>query len=615
MKFLRIRRARLALSTVLLLLALGVVSTAAAQPAARPVDANVLLLVDSAGTTVFDDTACKLADYLGSACAALVIENQPLRDLDLTAPEHEAIRVVVIDAARLSLLDAEALETLAAAVSEAGVNLLVANVTPTTASEQLAALTGGVVSGATAIRDTARNWTVTEKFPELSLELSGQSIHTDSARMQGDYALTLATRSTRIKRIITSTDDQGQTYVVFAAVTQGSGYIFVASGEMVEALPLRSLYYTTEHFSQIMPLMFALRFSLGDMAWHSVQDYANLTIDDPSLTEPFRNLSFSGLLQEMETHNFSTTIAYIPANQTLTQPAVVSLFHQHAERYSLVQHGNNHDGYEFYYYQIPADVPALGEDYSARPLDEQQNNIVQGLSRMVDLQVSTGLPFGRVMIFPFGISPEPTLRTLKRFNYLATVNAEDAPLGSTRPDRWNYGMYQANMDYEAFPVIERNLYVDDYGSGGIRSYVQTAFLNLYVDRPALFWSHAVSGELFTSGIDQFSPIADAVNGLNGDVQWQSLEQIIERLCLQKTNNDGSVDVMIYGNHFLLTNTAEQAQTYHITKTETLNVPIKKVTVDGSDQPYRVEDGLFTLDVKVEPQQTIELWIVYGANNE
>lgn len=601
-----------------MLMAFGAVTSAAAQPAAAAVttpatDAGVLLLADPTSTTVLDDTVCKLADFLGSACATVNV-TPALDSLDLSAPTNSTIKVIAIDAAQLAQLDDNALAQLTAAVDNAGINVLVANVTPTTFSDQLATLTNDNLQGVRTVSDSVRNWAVTDRLPEVTQELSGQSIHSDSPRAQGDYALTFAARAARAKALITATDDQNQAYVVFAAVARGNGYVFVDSGEAVEALPLRTLYYTTEHFSQIMPLMFALRFSLGTMAWHAPQDYANLTIDDPSLTEPFRQLSFPQLLAEMKAHDFATTIAFIPANVKLTQPEVAQLFLQNPEYFSLVQHGNNHDGYEFYYYQVPADVPSLGADYHSRPLDEQQNNVVQGLSRMVDLRVSTGLPFGRVMIFPFGISPDLTLRTLKAFNYLATVNAEDAPLGSTRPDRWDYGMYQANMDYESFPVVERNLYVDDYGTGGIHSYVQTAFLDLYLDRPALFWSHAVSGELFTTGIGEFSPIADAVNGLNGDLQWASLEQILERMHLEKNKADGSVDVMFYGNHFLLTNTSSQAQTYHLSKTETLNVPIQKVTVNGSDQPYTVQDDRLTLDVRIEAQQTIELWIVYGANS-
>ena len=57
------------------------------------------------------------------------------------------------------------------------------------------------------------------------------------------------------------------------------------------------------------------------------------------------------------------------------------------------------------------------------------------------------------MVFPYGISPEQTLVLLKKYNYLATVNAQDIPLDTTRPPTWDYGMYQANMDYGGFPPL------------------------------------------------------------------------------------------------------------------------------------------------------------------
>ena len=70
--------------------------------------------------------------------------------------------------------------------------------------------------------------------------------------------------------------------------------------------------FNVERFLEIAPLMMFLRYACGDKCWHSPGHYANLTIDDPWLTEPYGHLSYKGLLEQMDYANFHTTIAMIP---------------------------------------------------------------------------------------------------------------------------------------------------------------------------------------------------------------------------------------------------------------------------------------------------------------
>ncbi len=355
--------------------------------------------------------------------------------------------------------------------------------------------------------------------------------------------------------------------------------------------------------------MFTVRHVLGDEAWHSEHDYANLTIGDAALTEPYENLSFLGLLREMEAHNFHTTIAFIPKNWNRSQPLVVSLFLANPHRYSLVQHGNNHDGYEFYKYSVSEDDEHEGMKLPARPLADQEADILEGLARMEKHRMRTGIPHDRIMIFPWQISPEGTLVLLKKYGFLASVNAQDVPLDATRPSRWDYGMYQANMDYGNFATLTRR-HPGEYPP--FRPHLDPFILDLFVDKPALFYSHASEGELFETGIDTFGPVADQVNDLSGEVEWRSLGYIIKHLYLQKRNDDGSVDVKVYGNQVIVTNESSEEQTYHVFKEETLNVPVSRLTVNGHEFPYRVAGGFLSLDVRVPGHSSIEIVVDYGG---
>jgi hypothetical protein len=257
---------------------------------------------------------------------------------------------------------------------------------------------------------------------------------------------------------------------------------------------------------------------------------------------------------------------------------------------------------------VSEDDEHAGMEQPARPLADQEWDIMEGLARMEMHKSLIGVPYDKVMIFPWGISPEQTLVLLKNHNFLATVNAQDVPLGATRPQDWDYGMYQANMNYGNFPTLTRR-HPGTYQP--FRPWIQPFIFDLFVDKPALFYSHAYGRELFDTGIDAFNPIADQVNEVASGVKWRSLGYTIKHLYLEKISDDGSVDVKMYGNHLIVTNEYGDERTYHISKEETLNVPISLLTVNGHEFPYRVEEGLLALDVRAPADSYLEILIHYG----
>lgn len=81
-----------------------------------------------------------------------------------------------------------------------------------------------------------------------------------------------------------------------------------------------------EDFSPLAPAMMFVRYAAGERGWHADGHYANLTVDDAWLTQPYGHLDYEGLLAEMEKHNFHTTIAFIPWNFDRSEPKLVHLF-------------------------------------------------------------------------------------------------------------------------------------------------------------------------------------------------------------------------------------------------------------------------------------------------
>jgi hypothetical protein len=83
------------------------------------------------------------------------------------------------------------------------------------------------------------------------------------------------------------------------------------------------------------------------------------------------------------------------------------------------------------------------------------------------------------------------------------------------------------------------------------------------------------------------------------------------VALRELNYDGSVDVEMYGNRVIVTNEPGGERTCHMAKSETLNVPISRLTVNGHEFPYQMEQDLLTMDVRVPASASTEIGVDYG----
>jgi hypothetical protein len=569
---------------------------------------DVLLLYSSSHPSNFDINFCKLAEFYGLLSKRVDLDGTELTDGLLRDAQGGYYKLIGVSASTLQrsphALNKNEIANLKAAIEAGGANLMVSNIDDKSVSPSLTELTAGALLGVTRPEDNHRDWIVSTAAPEITLEFTGQVITSTSSAPQADFAL-IFDPSVSITPLVLSNDESGMDYQIFSRLAVGVGSIFLDAGEQgqsLETIQLMDVYYGPSHFSQILPLMFTIRYAMSDKVWHSDHNYANLTIDDPSLIEPFYKLNYASLLQEMKAHNFHTTIALIPAHWEKSDEEVIKIFLNNPDRFSLVQHGNNHIGYEFYKYTV-----APGDLYPADPLDTQEWNILEGLSRMEMLRETTGVSYGRVMIFPYGISPEATLVVLKKYNYLATVNAQDVPLDATRPSNWDYEMYPVIMNFGNFAALTRR-HPGTYLP--FQPNIQPFLFDLFIGKPALIYSHAYGTELFAGNIGEFDPVADQLNQLAGGMQWLSLGNIIKHIHLEKVNDDGSLDVRMFANDLILTNDSKEEQTYHIEKEETLNVPIASLTINTQEFPYRVEAGQLSLDLDIPAKTTEEIYINY-----
>jgi len=546
----------------------------------------------------------KLCEYYGLRCKVIDLSTITLTDSLLRDEGGEYLKAVLINDHPLenpAYPDSSEIEILKNGVEIGGISLFIFIEEIANSRESLLKkLTDNVITGAIYPTDSSTDYIVSDSFPEITREFTGLKLSYPAP--QTDFAITVNPNSTsNIDTIVSATDDSLKLYPVFIRYRKGKGNIFVLGTKQTKSLENTQMVelYNTQYFSEIVSVMMFLRYSCGDECWHREIDYANLTIDDPFLVEPYGNLEFKGLLTSMETHNFNTTIAYIPWNYDRSNPKVAKLFLDHPDRYSMVIHGNNHDHYEFY-------------KYNKVSLKEQENDIIEALNRMKEFRKLTGIPYDKIMIFPHGIAPEKTLEFLKKYNFVATVNNQDAPLETKRPQSTFYGIEPAIMDYANFTALKRHstqgyrIWSFRKAKSGIE--VAPYAFDLFIDKPVLIVAHQ---DFFFSGIDAFSSTADAINNLAGEVNWTSLGNISKHLYLEKTNDDGSVDIRMYGNKLVLSNKSGSKKLYHIRKKETLNVPISKVTINGAETNYIIENDTLKVHEVIPLRDSMELEIIYN----
>lgn len=563
---------------------------------------DALLLYQTSATPNTDINFRKMAEYYGLRWTDINLAATPLTDSLLRDGAGRYYPTVGIDAATLSYLDTGELAVLEAAIDQGGLNLLITRVYNGSGYTQLSALTDGEVTGSTAPADGSRDYLLSASDPAILRELSSVTIRApvptppNPSLDQQEDALTLSTFASHVRVLVQATADNGQLYPVFVRFQNGAGSIYVDSSPhwlSLAAYQFHSLYYARlegDHFVQnsfmdVVPLMVFVRHTARDEAWHNDHNYANLTIDDPALVRPAEYPNYwTDLLAQMETHNYHTTVAFIPANYNNRQQDVVDLFRTRPDRYSLVFHGNNHDPCPEFTEQIP--------------LGDQRADLEQAKQRMNELKAQTGIPYGRIMVFPCTLSGESTLPLLKELNYVATINNAFTPPGSTTSSAWDFNMYPAMMDYRNYAVVLRNTYKDSPYP-----------FDLFRDKPFFIYGHLSD---FASPAAMNS-VADAVNGLPGGVEWRSLDYIMKRLFLEKRNDDGSATVQWYTNHLILKNETSSSRLYYLQKKEDGVVPIQSVTVNGVPHTYTVAGGLLQLELSLGASRSAEVIITYGSS--
>jgi hypothetical protein len=543
-----------------------------------------ILFLGSAAARSADETNLQIAaGFYGVTVNTLRLNTADDRRAIAAAVQRSQTIAVVIAANSLGSIDQKNLFQMILRRPGTRLPLLILGAGPNTDTTLIANWSNGAAVGFEQLRDSRESIYRFNHVDEWTAQLSNLQV-SSSPHSAGYFLLS---SNSNVQPVL-SIQEGRQFFPVFIETLVRGLQVFLASS-LQDSSPVRddSSDHLLDAFVQIAPVMIFIRHCAGEKGWRFPNHYANLTIDDPWLREPYGHFSYRGLLAEMEKHNFHSTVAFIPWNYDRSEPKVVSLIRTHPDRFSICIHGNNHDHKEF-------------TDYRSKPLAGQIDALKQALARMDEFRKQTGIPYDRVMVFPHSIAPENTLAVLKTYNFLGTINSSNVPMDRLTPPLLSFSLRPVTMSFGDFPSLRRNPAPVPVSKSFIA-------INAFLGNPLLFYCHQ---NYFADGIDRFDLVADSVNDSQPGTQWRSLGDIIRHLYLLKRRDDGEYDVFAFSRTLSLTNPSDKESVFYIRIQEHTVPSIESVNVDGRHVPYSIENGYLYFRTTLPAGRTRTIAIEY-----
>lgn len=522
----------------------------------------------------------QLAQFYGIAVLSFAVDPGPASAPWLERVKSSDTLAVFVSQDALSDIDLRQLES--ALHRKAGRNtpVLVYGIDSDSSSEMLKLWSHGAIKGCASSSDFRAKALQVGNLPELTQSLSGMQL---PAVVLPQCAIQTQSSGEAIS-VLEMLGDRGTRTVLSRVTVDGPEVFFVPQLKPGDESWMGKPSSLPQAFSSMAPFIIFLRYAVGEYGWHLDGHYANLTIDDAWLTQPYGHLDYQGLLDEMRRHNFHTTVAFIPWNYDRSRPDVVNVVRDNPDRFSICIHGNDHNHREF-------------GDYSSNSLAEQSADIKQGIARMERFQTLTDIPYDRFMVFPHAIAPEKTLAELKKYNFLGTANSQDVPLHVSFPTNPTFLLRPFTVEYADFPSFSRR-----------SEFTQLdVTIDSFLGNPLLFYGHE---NLFDTGIDAFNATADLVNRLETGTKWVRLGEIARHLYLLRRRTDGGFDVQMLASQIDLTNPTDTDTIFYINKSENIPTESRLLSSDGLPIQFEESADLVAFRIRIPAHQIARIKVAY-----
>jgi hypothetical protein len=423
-----------------------------------------------------------------------------------------------------------------------------------------------------------------EGHPDVLRELSALRIPAQRVT-EGVYLRKESLGTLGLEALISFESANGTSNPLMVTKRMGRGGLIVSSRLSYH---FTSVNETFVKLPPALPFMIFFKDAFGEFVWHMPIRQANFTIDDPWLIEPYGNLSYRGLLQEMERANFHTTIAFIPWNYDRSRGEVVRLFLENPNRYSIAFHGNNHDRQEF-------------KDYNHTSFIEQEKDVKQALARMAVFRERTQIPVSQVMIFPHTIAPARTLGILKTHEFLASINSSIVPLNEKAEVDLEAALWPVVLRYYGLPIVQR------YPASLKKSQIALLF---FLEKPVLFYTHQ---DFFYANIAAFNSLAEYLNWFSrGKLQWMDLDELCRNMFMQRRREDGGYDLRLLTRRTSIKNSQNHDFIFRVQEVGTGINGIKRVVI-GKEIYYTDFERHLRRQRVIRAGDTLEIEINYEGS--
>jgi hypothetical protein len=421
--------------------------------------------------------------------------------------------------------------------------------------------------------------TVTNDFPEMCGPLSGLQVSVQPN--DSDNCLEVRLPAEEHQNIIST--NCGKKFI--SVTCSGVRFFLNTSSRIIDIRAAATKYFEVkDHFCRAVPIVMYLKWAFASICWRGPAETRGcLIVDDPLLKPRYGFLRFRHALELMDSHNFTTAIAFIPWNWRRTNRETVQQFKSRADRLSLCIHGCDHSAGEF----------------AARSSALLNRRIRTANQRMASLFRRTSLPHDNIMVFPQGMFSPESGRALKLNGMVAAVNTEVAPSGGAGnetkiADLWDVAL----MKYGSFPIFTRR-----YLTHGVENLAFDALLG----KPCLMVAHH---EVFRDRGRELAEFIEKLNSLKWDLRWCSLGEVIRHSFKIRNTSEETCTIQIYGTHVELENTLTVPIETTVMKEEADPRSVEQVKLNRESVEHCYEDGRLKFKVWMRPSEKVEVRLTY-----
>jgi hypothetical protein len=381
------------------------------------------------------------------------------------------------------------------------------------------------------------------------------------------------------------TSNCGELFV--SVVCGGVRFFLNVCSEIIDInFPASSYFDVKKYFGSAVPIAMYLKWAFADICWTGKETRGCLIVDDPLLKPRYGFLRFSETLELMDSHNFTTTIAFIPWNCQRTHRQTVRQFKLRTDRLSLCVHGCDHSGAEF----------------AARSTALLNRRIKTASQRMDLLFQRTSLEHDNIMVFPQGAFSPEVGRALKLNDFVAAVNTEVAPSGgaennTTIGDLWDVAI----MKYGTFPIFTRR-----YLTHGVENFAFDALLG----KPCLMVAHH---EVFKDHGRELVEFIERLNSLKWNLRWSSLGDAISHSFKVRSGFREMCAIQMYAEHLVIENSSDEPREAVALKEESDPDCVKAVVVNQKTVGHAYEGKHLQFKVTMPPGQKTQVRVHYFDN--